>query len=370
MNGHALPEGYSYCGKCGSPALPIPVVAPPVVPPTPKVDPEDPGRPEGRKRLWILVAVLGSIAITVPIAIGVVTNQEDSPTAQEVRVDLVTEVCEVDEDVLPPIGNWEVMTGKLGTGQVFRTTAGATVIVMFRAANSAETNQDISRVLCYPPGGGSQYANLRVTWDDDGLAYQLTDDGPPDISASPGPSSTPPRYDSSTPVEPEPTPNPGTSDSPQGDSCASIADIPLGAQQCAQARLIISECEASPPLTFVAEIAGNSVWKARDDRGETTPITSHDPDQEVGLLSCGTPSNEINLPDLVRQVSTQSQEAYGITVTTVACQATGDSTTPIDELPLGPSLAVCAVRDGQQSPAYVFIDVVAKAPGYLLTFGE
>jgi hypothetical protein len=102
--------------------------------------------------------------------------------------------------------------------------------------------------------------------------------------------------------------------------------------------------------------------------GDVRAFTSADPDYGVSVLSCGTPTNGIDIQDLYGAVAKAAQKGWGIRVATVACDTGGGAI--LDQASPGESVVACAVRDPSGSPSFAFASITEEPPFYRLVLGE
>jgi hypothetical protein len=150
-----------------------------------------------------------------------------------------------------------------------------------------------------------------------------------------------------------------------------VADDAVAADspQCRQARLVAETCRPDDgSLALVEDAGGQARWTFRRGGEPATASTSSDSSQGVGLLSCGTPTNDIDLSAMLAAVRKEAADGWRISVGSVSCASR--SGRPVDELPIGESAIYCAVldQDGNGSPA--FVSVTARPPHFAVVLGE
>jgi hypothetical protein len=155
-------------------------------------------------------------------------------------------------------------------------------------------------------------------------------------------------------------------------SCADVADMPLRGSQCGQAKAMVQLCDATPgTLVLIADTGGTATWQyGAPGMAAGDGITSRGNSAGPAVLSCGTPTNGINVGDMQTDVWQQAESGWGIRVASVTCAPSQEGVV-LDQLDAAPDPAgMCTVLDTDGFPGYVFLATSDQPPYYSLRFAE
>jgi len=338
-NGHDLPDGYRFCGVCGAPEI-VRAVPPPTERATPRTT------SKSRKR-FIIPAVATALAAIAVAAVVVTsgTNNNPSPTSDEIRHDLVVDACGESNGPVKPVSEWKSATASAASAHEIRLDSGAVYLVLFHG-NSVADNSEIYLVQCYSPEGGLPYRRTTVAWADGGQTYELTDapsaaeetqNVQPSENAAPSSAAT-------TPVLP-----------PLDCDALDIPDI-----TCSAGRMALAKCGVTH-LTFVGRRDhGLEVWQAKRGSEDITLYTSSSLEFGGSVLSCGRPDTKVDLPLFWNTVLQENRTAFDV-VPNLEC-ATSDTELVLDEQPAG-TVGFCSLWLSGEPHWYVKF-TLTNAPPY------
>lgn len=152
--------------------------------------------------------------------------------------------------------------------------------------------------------------------------------------------------------------------------CAVPAETPLPEEGplCAQAQLVVRRCRPEPgSLALVSDAGGEAAWAFRREGRNATARTDSDGTQR-GLLSCGTPTNGVDVSAMLAGVREEARTGWGISVGSVSCMS--NSRRPVDEVPLGESVIYCEVLDGEGNGSPAYVSVTSDPPHFVVHLGE
>lgn len=159
-----------------------------------------------------------------------------------------------------------------------------------------------------PSSGGTEPPGESV--DETAVESATTDPAPGDATAS-----TALNDDDEWP--PAETPPPVT-----GEPCANARSFEAGSFDCAQADLLSEMCPgAQPPFVVARTGGGTTEWEPITGEASVSAFTSGNTESGPQVLSCGAPTNGVNVADFLADLKQVADAGWGINIDLVACGA-------------------------------------------------